>query len=202
MDDPAWITESPFSKREALEDYRTLLLGGWEPTVRLLSERWYWKKTTAQDFITRCKRGGLLVEKAPEKKRRKARTETDTLAAPMLPGLEGTIEDGVRTKPDTPKEKISDKKFEALREIYPHRIGGHNWGGAKGAYNARLREGYTHEIIEAGLRRYIAFVNDTEKEGTEYVKMAKSFFGKDRCFLDEWKSRPPRKKSGMSVGRL
>ena len=61
---PAWIREAPLSRREALVDYRALLEGGVEFTVREWAERWQWTKDTAHRFIRRVLAEGLEV--APE----------------------------------------------------------------------------------------------------------------------------------------
>lgn len=81
-------------------------------------------------------------------------------------------------------------EFDEVRQSYPKRGGGNNWADAEKAYRKRLAEGHTHVEIMAGIRRYAEFNDAAGKTGTEFVKMAASFLGPNKSFLEPW--TPPR----------
>jgi hypothetical protein len=83
--------------------------------------------------------------------------------------------------------------FVDFKLAYPERAGDYNWSGAQRAASARLREGHTPlEFIE-GAKRYCAYCKATGSFGTEYVKQASTFLGKDKAFLGA--HTPPRDKT-------
>ena len=78
--------------------------------------------------------------------------------------------------------------------MYPRRAGSQSWQGAEKALRARLREGHKPDAILAGVRRYFEFCDATGKVGTEYVKQASSFLGRDLHFTNDW--APPARRDG------
>ena len=99
----------------------------------------------------------------------------------------------IQTYPD-PKEKLTkpkptevwDMEFNELRSIYPSRAGDQQWNKARKAVQARLQEGHRWPEILEGTRRYATFCEATGKVGTEYVKQAATFCGRDKSFLESW----------------
>lgn len=81
---------------------------------------------------------------------------------------------------------VTDSRFDEIKNVYPKRGGGQNWKDAEKRYNARIREGHTHEEILAGCERYASFIQITGKANTEFVKMASTFLGDNKSFLEPW----------------
>ena len=89
----------------------------------------------------------------------------------------------------------TESLFFEIRNRYPKRGGSQKWGDAEKAYNARLREGHTHEEISRGVDRYAKFLTITGKLGSEFVQMASTFLGPNKGFLELW--QPPEEPKGM-----
>lgn len=78
--------------------------------------------------------------------------------------------------------------FEKTWEIYPKRLGDNPKRKALKAWSARRGEGHGAEEIHAGVERYAIFCRSTNKEGTESVKHAATFFGPEKPFLLAWET--------------
>jgi hypothetical protein len=76
--------------------------------------------------------------------------------------------------------------FEQAWSEYPKRAGGNPKRSAMQAWKARLMEGELPQDIIDGVRRYAQYIQATGKERTEFVKQAKSFFGPDKHYLEDW----------------
>lgn len=85
--------------------------------------------------------------------------------------------------------------FNELRAVYPKRSGGDSKDEAYRQYQARLKQGETHEAMLAGATRYKAYCDATGKTGTEYVKQMATFLGRSRHYLELWEI--PAKKNGQ-----
>ena len=83
-------------------------------------------------------------------------------------------------------EPVKEELFEEAWAIYPKRAGGNPKASALKAWSARIREGVSALEMLKGVERYAAFVEQTGKTGTEFVKQAKTFFGPDRHFTADW----------------
>ncbi len=86
-----------------------------------------------------------------------------------------------------------EPEFDRFRQTYPRRAGGdQRWQQARQAIAARLREGHTWPEILDAVRRYAAYVRALGKEGTEFVKQAASFVGKEAAdnFRNPWQPPP------------
>lgn len=83
-------------------------------------------------------------------------------------------------------EEAVDEQFEEAWRAYPKRAGGNSKRGALKAWNARLAAGDQAADLLAGTKRYAAFCAATGKVGTEFVKLAATFFGPDRHFAEVW----------------
>lgn len=77
-------------------------------------------------------------------------------------------------------------KFEQLWQLRPQRVGNNPKRKAYNAYNARLKEGYTHLDILEGLKRYVAFCEVLGTINTPYVMHMSTFLGPDENFTEEW----------------
>lgn len=92
------------------------------------------------------------------------------------------------------KHKYS-REFESLWITYPKRAGGNPKPKAYKAYQARIKEGYTHAEIMAGLMRYRAYCEKTAVIGSEFVMQAATFFGPDERFLEPYDLPKPKPKA-------
>ncbi|UEP49629.1 helix-turn-helix domain-containing protein [Burkholderia ambifaria] len=79
-----------------------------------------------------------------------------------------------------------DEAFEEAWAAYPKRAGGNSKRDAQKAWNARLAAGELPGELIAGTKRYAAFCAATGKLGTEFVKLAATFFGPSRHFAEDW----------------
>ena len=89
-------------------------------------------------------------------------------------------------------------KFEQLWLLRPQRAGNNPKRKAYNAYNARLREGHTHQDIIEGLKRYVTFCNVSDTLGTPYVMHMSTFLGPDENFLEDW--TPPKPEVKKDIG--
>jgi hypothetical protein len=80
--------------------------------------------------------------------------------------------------------EIPEDWLEVLKTEYPRRHGGNGWHALKKIVPARLSEGFTWEDILNGTRSYKKYCIRTGIAGTIYVKQARTFFGPD-CWFDE-----------------
>ena len=79
--------------------------------------------------------------------------------------------------------------FEMLWQIYPKRRPNNPKIKAFKAFTARLKQGYSYDDIEQGLKRYIACKEAENQIGTQFILLAATFFGPDEQFLEDWE--PP-----------
>jgi hypothetical protein len=110
-----------------------------------------------------------------------APTPTPTPAPTPTPTQE---EHGSSIKPMN-RTDYSDA-FEETWKSYPRRNGSNPKKPAYSAYKQRLKEGIGHEEIQAGVQRYAAWCDATDKTGTETVMQAKRLFGPGREWDDDW----------------
>ena len=95
----------------------------------------------------------------------------------------------VEEKPTTARKRAWTDAlgwFIEFKAAYPKRAGGQPWNRALKAARARIAEGHTAQEMIDGATRYAAFIRDTGKENTEYVKQAATFLGPDKSFLEPW----------------
>ena len=83
------------------------------------------------------------------------------------------------------------EEFEALWSYYPKRIGNNPKRKAYHAYNARVKQGYDHNSMINGLKRYCVFCEKTGIINTSYVMHASTFLGLDENFLEDWEPPKP-----------
>lgn len=90
------------------------------------------------------------------------------------------------TAETNPLRPLSADQFEKAFAQLPKRAGNNPRRAAVHAWNARMREKVDPEVITAGAQRYAAFCMATGKVGTEKVMMAKTFFGPDRSYEQDF----------------
>ena len=76
--------------------------------------------------------------------------------------------------------------LEQLRAHYPRRSGGQGWGNVPRLVRARIRGGCSFESILAGTTDYRQHCEATGIVGTEFVRMAQTFYGPGCWFLEDW----------------
>ena len=81
---------------------------------------------------------------------------------------------------------LPDDWFDQIKAAYPKRYGGYGWGALRRLIPARLAEGNTWDDILEGTRAYSRFCDHTGKTGSELVKQAKTFYGRDCWFLEDY----------------
>lgn len=75
--------------------------------------------------------------------------------------------------------------MEQIKAAYPKRAGDHGWMKVRTLVPRAVVMGYPWERIIAGARNYATHCQRKGLVGTEYVKQAATFFGRDAWF-DEW----------------
>lgn len=90
------------------------------------------------------------------------------------------------TSADAERDTDDPAGFAACWSAYPKRAGGNSRAQALKAYRARLASGASPADLLAGTQRYAAFVRQTGKEGSEYVKQAATFYGPGEHYLESW----------------
>jgi len=125
----------------------------------------------------------------------------------LHPNEKGAISGTERVQPDAKKGANGDillisvikplskplyisPDFDQAWLSYPKRAGNNPKAAAFKAWQARLKSAVDPCAMRAGVDRYALFCRATDKEGTEYVMMAATFFGPARPFEQEWS--PPR----------
>lgn len=81
---------------------------------------------------------------------------------------------------------VDDSEFADFWSLYPKRAGGNSKPAALKAWAARVKSGVSPGDMISGVKRYAVFIRATEKENTEFVKMASSFLGPSEFFMEDW----------------
>lgn len=79
-----------------------------------------------------------------------------------------------------------DLAFAEIQAAYPKREGSQRWKSARSSYRARIREGYTHEDIFAGVIRYSKYCETKKITRTGLVQQAATFLGTNLGFTEPW----------------
>ena len=112
---------------------------------------------------------------------------SNSLATRLQPATPETEKSKRQSREEKPLgEKSTSPEFEAAWKKYPKRAGNNPKADANRAWSARRKEGVTIDAMNAGLDRYIAYCQATDKIGTELVMQAARFFGKSRPFEQEF----------------
>lgn len=78
------------------------------------------------------------------------------------------------------------QEFNDLWEVYPKRAGCNPKKLAYKKYQARLKEGVSHQDLMDNLCKYRVYCQKTDRIGTEYVLQAATYFGPNEYYLEEW----------------
>jgi hypothetical protein len=81
---------------------------------------------------------------------------------------------------------LPDNWFELLKNEYPKRPGGQGWGSVKKLVPRAIQSGATWDEILAGTKAYKKWVQSSGKAGTEYIRMAQTFFGPGEWWAEEY----------------
>ena len=123
----------------------------------------------------------------PAKKRRGDAKVTPTRRQGDAPEAEAEeIREEAEAKADTRAQDAPSFDFERIKNAYPKRAGSQPWKRAISAANARIKDGADFEDIIAGVERYAAYCQATDKTNTELVMHAATFLGPDEHFRNEW----------------
>lgn len=93
---------------------------------------------------------------------------------------------GINSKVKTKTSLTSSTGFEEAWRAYPKRAGGNPRIAAEKQWNARLKQGHTADEMYDGTIRYALYVEAVGNLGTEYVMMARTFYGPQLLFLEPW----------------
>jgi hypothetical protein len=88
---------------------------------------------------------------------------------------------------------MDDEDFKALKAEYPKRARGrgYEWPKAFLQIKKRLAEGHSFDDIMRGTKDYCAASKISGDYGTEFIKMASTFYGPGLHFLDEYELEEP-----------
>lgn len=75
--------------------------------------------------------------------------------------------------------------IERLKQVGPKRRGSHVWVAAQRLIERHIEEGADFEQMVKGWENYARHCKQTRSDGTEFVMMARTFFGRDRHW-EEW----------------
>ncbi len=76
--------------------------------------------------------------------------------------------------------------FKALRAAYPPRGGNQGWTPAERLVTGHIRKGADIDDILEGTKAYAKWCDHMGKTGTELVKQAQTFFGRDKWWAEDW----------------
>lgn len=190
--------------------------------VRVLADRWQWRKDRVTAFLDYLVADGRLTPAMlerdassptePDAKRdaKAGRFGTVYLVANYDTYQRGGDESGTHrrdAKRDAKRDASGDKKeasntrvvnpymaeFDAM--IWPHypsRAGSNPRKAAADAYSARRGEGVSFDALADGLGRYIGYCEAKGWENTEFVMQAKRFFGPGREYENSWEVGQPK----------
>lgn len=88
--------------------------------------------------------------------------------------------------------------LEILKAEYPRRYGDQGWIAVRTLVPRALTAGATWEEILEGTRSYRRFCDATGKTGTELVKQAKTFYGSQQLWTEDY-SPPQPKRSAQEL---
>jgi hypothetical protein len=88
--------------------------------------------------------------------------------------------------PQPPEGDSIASEFDQIWAAYPKRAGGDPKRDALINFRARRKEGHSFDEMLQGTQRYARFCEATGKLHTETVRMAKTFFGPSKHFLEQY----------------
>ena len=76
--------------------------------------------------------------------------------------------------------------FKSLRALYPRRSGGQGWIAAERLVAGHIRNGVPFDEILDGTKAYAKWCDYSGKTGTELVKQARTFYGRDMWWGEDY----------------
>jgi hypothetical protein len=137
---------------------------------------------------------GVMVP-VPAVIRHATETETKTKTKKKLPPP-------TDTPPLARASPSLDEEWERVRSCYPRRQGDQRWRDARRSWGLRIREGVPPAELLAGVERYRKFLQVQDRIGSEFVKQAATFFGKNEAWREEWAVGNGNKPAGKIYQRL
>jgi hypothetical protein len=191
-----WHPTTLYSKRFGTTD---LARGEFVVSRRTLAKHFQWGEKQVRNFLRDAQNAARI------RAQREAQAGTvylivnyDTYqAAPVQEGTPKGPADGHAGAQRGPKNKAVKQlkqlttpsypaDFELLWSAYPKRSGSNNKQAAYRQFQARLAEDIAFDAMYDGTQRYAAWAQATGKVGTELVKMASTFLGRDQHFAEAW----------------
>jgi hypothetical protein len=108
------------------------------------------------------------------------RTDIPYSATP--PSLFGDSQNGVADSKDQYQLEFESQ----IKPAYPKRDGDQRWLQAASCYRAARKAGESLAQILAGVQRYCRWVEAKGLIGTDKVKQAASFLGREKCWREPW----------------
>lgn len=93
---------------------------------------------------------------------------------------------------------LPSEYWEILKAEYPRRYGDQGWIAVRTLIPRALTAGATWDEILEGTRAYKRYCDETGKTGTELVKQAKTFFGPNQLWTEDY-SAPAKPKSASEI---
>ncbi len=100
--------------------------------------------------------------------------------------IEDVHTDGSSGEAPNPPPDANPTPLKRFWAADPRRAGGNPKKAAFRQWRATLRKGVTTEELEEAAGRYAAYCDATGKTGTEYVKQASTFLGRDEHWREDW----------------
>ena len=105
----------------------------------------------------------------------------------MASGNHPHVSNGSKNSNQSPGKDPYQLEFETqVKPAYPKRDGDNRWQQALGHYRVARRNGEPMQTILEGVQRYAFWVEAKGLVGTDKVKQAASFLGKEKCWREPW----------------
>lgn len=130
----------------------------------------------------------------PEGRSASSDTNRESMPSPPAKSRQMTIEEPAHGagNPERDQENIYTLDFEQAWASYPKRYGSNPKRAAYRAWHATLKRGSAPSELLSGTQRYAAWCDAEGKTGTEFVKQARTFFGREEHWREDWRVRDSR----------
>lgn len=124
---------------------------------------------------------------SPEKSQKvRAIPEPQPQPQPELEEEKHMGDDAERRAPRSGRDGFAQEFESEVRPRYPRRDGDQRWQEALGRFRAARKSGVPLDELVSGLERYARWCQARGIVGTDKVKQAASFFGRERCWRESW----------------
>jgi len=86
---------------------------------------------------------------------------------------------------------LSQNLLADIKRIYPPRSGGQGWGALIRLLQLAVSKGYTEQELIDGAKSYRRYCDLSGITGTSFVRMAKTFYGPDEWFAEDYEISLP-----------